>query len=211
MKKRKNIQYLSGKNSRMILSAVTPLLLFSLSACSSVKKNDTEKVLTEEAKWEKSIRSSYSKWEPEKRKQDTVFEDVPSYENTDIPAQTNTVVPVMPSPAQSSATAKKLPSAVHTVVKGETLWGIARKYYGSGIHWNMIAEANTERLKKGTVINPGLVLVIPSVTAENEIAVSGENDPVAAGIERKDMKTPDKQTEKIENKETIDSGTGKKK
>ena len=211
MKRGSDMTKLTGKNGRMIISAVVPLLLFSLSACSSVENNTAGKVLTEEEKWEKSIRSSYGKWEPEKRKQETVFEDVSSCENTDIPVQTNTPAAVMPPPVQSSATAKKLPSEVHTVVKGETLWGIARVYYGNGIHWNKIAEANTERLKKGTVINPGLVLVIPSVTVKKDIPAVEDTAPVSGGTDKAGAKAPENKEKKIENKETADSGTGKKK
>ena len=183
MKRKLNITELTGKNGRRIFSAFILSVLFSLSACSSVEKSTTEKIPTEEEKWEKSIRSSYRNWEPEKRKEETFFEDASTSENTDIPAQTNTEIPVMPPPVQSSATAKKLPSEVHTVVKGETLWGIARMYYGNGIHWKKITEANAERLKKGTVINPGLVLVIPSVTVKKEIPAIEETAPVSGGTD----------------------------
>ena len=61
------------------------------------------------------------------------------------------------------------------------------------------------------MINPGLVLVIPSVTVKKEIPAIEETAPVSGGTDKKGAKAPEKKEKKIENKETIDSGTGKKK
>ncbi len=53
-------------------------------------------------------------------------------------------------------------SRSHTVVRGDTLWGIAKKYYGSGGQYTKIYDAN-----KGTIgsnpnkIYPGQVFMIP--------------------------------------------------
>lgn len=49
----------------------------------------------------------------------------------------------------------------YTVKKGDTLWGIANRFYGDGTHLNKIKEANN--LKSDT-IHPNDVLVIPSLT-----------------------------------------------
>jgi N-acetyl-anhydromuramyl-L-alanine amidase AmpD len=46
----------------------------------------------------------------------------------------------------------------HTVVEGDTLFGIAKKYYGKGNLYPLIEKANA--LKKGLIL-PGQVLVIP--------------------------------------------------
>ncbi len=51
-----------------------------------------------------------------------------------------------------------LPST-HTVVKGEHLWQIAEKYYGSGYNWVDIAEAN--KLVNADLLAEGQVLSIP--------------------------------------------------
>jgi 5'-nucleotidase len=42
-----------------------------------------------------------------------------------------------PAPAQPEDTFR-----THTIARGETLWRIARKYYGDGAKWRMIAEYN---------------------------------------------------------------------
>lgn len=65
-------------------------------------------------------------------------------------------------------------SGNYTVVSGDNLWKIARKYYGgSGADWQKIYQANTEIIEQearkrgkkssdnGHWIYPGTVLVIP--------------------------------------------------
>ncbi|MBQ3155887.1 MAG: LysM peptidoglycan-binding domain-containing protein [Clostridia bacterium] len=47
----------------------------------------------------------------------------------------------------------------YTVVKGDTLWGIALKFYESGIEYKKIMKANR---MKNTIIRPGMVLKIPN-------------------------------------------------
>lgn len=46
----------------------------------------------------------------------------------------------------------------YTTVQGDTLWGIAQKYYGSGIKYKKIMKANR---MKNTIVRPGMVLKIP--------------------------------------------------
>ncbi|MEX0616577.1 MAG: LysM peptidoglycan-binding domain-containing protein [Candidatus Woykebacteria bacterium] len=53
----------------------------------------------------------------------------------------------------------------YTVVKGDTLWEISQKFYGSGSSWTKIRDANKDKvgkLKNGNpLIKPGQVLKIP--------------------------------------------------
>lgn len=53
--------------------------------------------------------------------------------------------------------------ARHIVAKGETLGGIAKKYYGKVMKYKDIFEANTDVLKNPDVIHPGQELVIPNL------------------------------------------------
>ncbi len=65
------------------------------------------------------------------------------------------------------------PAKTHTVVSGDTLWGIARKYYGKGSEYSKIYSANKDLIEKtakkrgkknsdnGHWIFPGTVLTIP--------------------------------------------------
>lgn len=61
------------------------------------------------------------------------------------------------SPAPSVDSVK-----THTVVKGDTLWNIAKKYYGNGSKYTIIADANGEKIKNPNLIYVGQVLTIPS-------------------------------------------------
>ncbi|MDR2208310.1 MAG: peptidoglycan-binding protein LysM [Azoarcus sp.] len=49
----------------------------------------------------------------------------------------------------------------HTVVKGDTLWAIAEKFYGKGNEYNRIFEANRPMLTHPDKIYPGQMLRIP--------------------------------------------------
>jgi nucleoid-associated protein YgaU len=56
-------------------------------------------------------------------------------------------------------------ASTHTVVRGDSLWGIAERYYGSGYEWYKIRDANNDKV--GTLANgrplitPGQILTIP--------------------------------------------------
>jgi nucleoid-associated protein YgaU len=47
----------------------------------------------------------------------------------------------------------------YIVVSGDSLWAIAKKYYGNGSKYNRIVEANN--IKNPSLIYPGQRLVIP--------------------------------------------------
>ncbi len=52
-------------------------------------------------------------------------------------------------------------SAFYTIVKGDTLSGIAKKFYGDGNKYNQIFEANRGIIKNADLIYPGQVIRIP--------------------------------------------------
>lgn len=49
----------------------------------------------------------------------------------------------------------------HTVVPGDTLSGIAKKYYGDASRWPEIHAANKDRIKNPNLIYPGQTFIIP--------------------------------------------------
>lgn len=76
----------------------------------------------------------------------------------------------------------------YTVVSGDCLWNIARKFYGNGQEYKRIAEANPQ-IKNPNLIYPGQVLSIPAAAdlpaaqADSESVALAENiqttwDPV---------------------------------
>jgi len=44
------------------------------------------------------------------------------------------------------------------------LWGIAEHYYGNGLKWRDIYNANRNKIKRPDLIYPGWVLVVPNPT-----------------------------------------------
>jgi nucleoid-associated protein YgaU len=49
----------------------------------------------------------------------------------------------------------------YTVVSGDTLSGISKKFYGTTSQWQKILEANRQTLKNPAGLKPGMELVIP--------------------------------------------------
>ncbi len=52
-------------------------------------------------------------------------------------------------------------AVTYVVLPGDSLWKIARSYYGSGTKWSMIYEANLETVRDPDLIRVGQVLEIP--------------------------------------------------
>lgn len=71
----------------------------------------------------------------------------------------------VPTPAPAPPAARPTSPAgggTHTVKKGDTLWAIAKAFYGNGSRWPSIYEANRGVIGGNpNLIRPGQVLVIP--------------------------------------------------
>ena len=70
-----------------------------------------------------------------------------------------------PRPVVTQKPSRPAPTApqtkTYTVVRGDSLWAIARKYYGNGKQYTKIYNANRNKIKNPSLIYPGQVLVIP--------------------------------------------------
>jgi nucleoid-associated protein YgaU len=60
------------------------------------------------------------------------------------------------------APAPPKPEQTYTVVSGDNLSKIAKKFYGDAKHWRRIFEANQDIIKNPDLIYPGQVLKIPN-------------------------------------------------
>lgn len=73
--------------------------------------------------------------------------------------------PVAKTPAPARATvsspAPKQQNKTYTVVRGDCLWNIAKKFYGNGSQYTKIYNANRDKIKNPNLIYPGQVLTIP--------------------------------------------------
>ncbi len=58
----------------------------------------------------------------------------------------------------------------YTVVKGDHLWGIAKKpqHYGNGFAWPVIYKANRDKIKNPDLIYPNQTFTIPKLTEEEK-------------------------------------------
>lgn len=66
------------------------------------------------------------------------------------PEEPVVIAPVEPEPT------------VYVVVKGDCLWTISQKFYGTGAKWGNIYNANTDIIKNPSLIYIGMKLVIPN-------------------------------------------------
>ncbi len=69
-----------------------------------------------------------------------------------------------PAPVAKVSQATQAPSALvqhHRVVAGDNLWDLAHEYYGNGLHWRVIWDANFSVDPDPDLILPGQMLVIP--------------------------------------------------
>lgn len=70
-----------------------------------------------------------------------------------------------PTPKPTTTTAKPVTPTVttrtYTIKKGDTLWAIAKKYYGKGSEYPKIFNANKDKIKNPNKIYPGQVIKIP--------------------------------------------------
>ena len=65
-------------------------------------------------------------------------------------------VPFVLDPAQAN-----MPPGAVTVVKGNSLWRLARRTYGEGVMYTLIYEANKDLIKDADLIYPGQVFNLP--------------------------------------------------
>lgn len=73
--------------------------------------------------------------------------------------------------------------ATHTVVRGDTLWDLAQRYYENPFDWRRIWEANREQVADPNLILPGWVLQIPGREASvTEVVV--EAPPAAERVQQ---------------------------
>lgn len=69
--------------------------------------------------------------------------------------------PPTPTPPRKPTTPPAPKPRTHTVVWGDTLWGISRKFYGDGAQWRKIYNANKDKIKNPDLIYPGQVFTVP--------------------------------------------------
>jgi LysM repeat protein len=77
-----------------------------------------------------------------------------------LPVAAGAAAPALPISPSAPPPAPAAPQS-HTVVSGDTLSRIARKYYGHSADWQKIADANKAVLPDPTKLKVGMVLTVP--------------------------------------------------
>lgn len=78
---------------------------------------------------------------------------------TEIVGQANTTTTVKKAVNKEVTSPKS--NGFYTVVSGDTLWAIAKKFYGNGSQYTKIYNANKDKIKNPNLIRVGQKLVIP--------------------------------------------------
>ena len=92
----------------------------------------------------------------------------PDFSNVDSGSSSTAASPAkadfgnVQSGTASTAAARAPESRTYTVVTGDSLSKIARKFYGDANRWREIFAANRDQLDNPDLIQPGQVLKIPA-------------------------------------------------
>lgn len=94
--------------------------------------------------------------------------EAPASQGPDIAAVEAAAEPSpAPAAAEAAAGAPQIPSKV-TVVRGDNLWRISRTFYGRGIRYTTIFQANRDQIRDPHWIYPGQVFLIPRLKKADE-------------------------------------------
>ena len=162
---------------RIYFTGMIPLLSVMLCSCCGLESGTDVPPPFGGEEWTAHVKKAYPDWQPPqempegsaayeaalnaRRKQDAA--DAVAVSKTEV--QTAQELPASETkPAVPAETGSKPLS--HIVKEGDTLWNIARNYYGRGDKWTVVFEANKEKIKDPDKIMPGLELQIPPAGKE---------------------------------------------
>jgi nucleoid-associated protein YgaU len=84
--------------------------------------------------------------------------------NSGVTLQAGTIITIPSQGIRDPITRTHLENAagMYLVQAGDTLWSIAQRYYGNGVEWGRIFEANRQRMAASNVLYAGQWIVIPN-------------------------------------------------
>jgi nucleoid-associated protein YgaU len=77
----------------------------------------------------------------------------PKADFSDVQSGSSSTAPEAPAPQQADRT--------YTVVKGDSLSKIAKRFYGDAQQWRRIYEANRDQIQNPDLIHPGQTFRVP--------------------------------------------------
>ena len=118
-----------------------------------------------EKKWEDFIKDTYPDWQPPQTEPPSRLAVPPSNDNPPIVIGEDEVIVETGEITTIDAPEVITPEPefqTYTVQKGDTLWSISRKFYGSGKGWRKIFEANQDVIGSADKVRAGIEIKIPA-------------------------------------------------
>ena len=152
-------------NRRIFVAGTASLLSFLLCSCGIFESGSDVPPPPQGEEWSAKIKSSYPDWQPPREMPEgsAVYQAALKNEHEMKALEAKDRAEASVSPETPVEEAKEEPEAPtsYIVRKNDNLWNIAKAVYGKGEKWNVIFEANKEKIKDPNKLKPGLELLIP--------------------------------------------------
>ncbi len=159
--------------TRISLLCAAGALLTIVSGCTTTELSQTP-YSPAESQWAEYIGSSYSEWKPPRTVppnssgitglgETVIIQDQQPVPPLLVPVEQTPapLPPVAPVPVQA-VEKKKVEAQTYTIQKGDTLSVIAKKVYGKSSKWNVILDANKDKISDAGKLKVGMKINIPA-------------------------------------------------
>ncbi len=157
--------------TRISLLCAAGAVMAIVSGCTTTELSQTP-LTPAEAQWAEYIGASYSEWKPPRTappsSNNVTGETVVVQEQQPPPAiltpveQSLSPLPPVPPPPVPAVEKKKVEAQTYTIQKGDTLSTIAKKVYGKSSKWNVILDANKDKISDAGKLKVGMKINIPA-------------------------------------------------
>jgi nucleoid-associated protein YgaU len=150
--------------TRISLLCAAGVLMAIVSGCTTTELSQTP-YSPAESHWAEYIGSSYSEWKPPRTappSSSATGETVIIQENQPVSALLTPIEQAPLPPAPQVAEKKKVEAQTYTIQRGDTLSTIAKKVYGKSSKWNVILDANKDKISDAGKLKVGMKINIPA-------------------------------------------------
>lgn len=89
-------------------------------------------------------------------------------ESTEDRIPENKAMAVIPAPSEQAGVIFVPEISTAKITRGDNLWQISRRTYGSGLRYTVIYDANQDQIRDPDLIFPGQIFVLPKASPESE-------------------------------------------